>query len=63
MSGMGVRARESLSPENFEYLSNMHLIGVGEGRDVACSVAFLLADTGRWITGSTLFVDGGYTAR
>ena len=63
MSGMGVRARESLSPEHYEALANMHLIGVGEGRDVAYSVAFLLADTGKWITGSTLFVDGGYTVR
>jgi len=25
-------------------------------------VAFLLADTARWITGITLTVDGGYTA-
>ena len=32
-------------------------------RDVANAIAFLLADTGRWITGSVLAVDGGYTAQ
>jgi len=26
------------------------------------AIAFLLADTSRWITGTTLVVDGGYTA-
>ena len=35
------------------------MLGVGAGRDVANAVAFLLADTGRWITGTTLVVDGG----
>jgi len=39
-----------------------HPLGLGLPADVANSIAFLLADTGRWITGSVLTVDGGYTA-
>jgi NAD(P)-dependent dehydrogenase (short-subunit alcohol dehydrogenase family) len=39
-----------------------HPLGLGTPLDVAHSVAFLLADTARWITGSVLTVDGGYTA-
>ncbi|MGC1524227.1 MAG: SDR family oxidoreductase [Steroidobacteraceae bacterium] len=39
-----------------------HPLGLGAPLDVAHSIAFLLADTGRWITGSVLTVDGGYTA-
>jgi 3-oxoacyl-[acyl-carrier protein] reductase len=39
-----------------------HPLGLGEPLDVAHSVAFLLADTARWITGTVLTVDGGYTA-
>jgi NAD(P)-dependent dehydrogenase (short-subunit alcohol dehydrogenase family) len=39
-----------------------HPLGLGAPVDVAHSIAFLLADTGRWITGSVLTVDGGYTA-
>ncbi|MEE4239575.1 MAG: SDR family oxidoreductase [Anderseniella sp.] len=38
-----------------------HLLGLGKPQDVAHSVAFLLAETGRWITGSNLVVDGGYS--
>jgi len=40
-----------------------HPLGLGTPRDVAHAVAFLLAETGRWITGTTLVVDGGYTAQ
>jgi NAD(P)-dependent dehydrogenase (short-subunit alcohol dehydrogenase family) len=40
-----------------------HPLGLGRPDDVANGIAFLLADTGRWITGSVLTVDGGYTAQ
>jgi len=40
-----------------------HPLGFGEPGDIANAVAFLLADTGRWITGTVLVVDGGYLAR
>jgi NAD(P)-dependent dehydrogenase (short-subunit alcohol dehydrogenase family) len=40
-----------------------HPLGVGEPQDVARAVAFLLGDCARWITGTVLVVDGGYTAR
>jgi NAD(P)-dependent dehydrogenase (short-subunit alcohol dehydrogenase family) len=40
-----------------------HPLGFGEPEDVANAVAFLLADTGRWITGTVLVVDGGYLAQ
>lgn len=39
-----------------------HPLGLGEPEDVANAIAFLLADTGRWMTGSVMVVDGGYTA-
>jgi NAD(P)-dependent dehydrogenase (short-subunit alcohol dehydrogenase family) len=44
-------------------LARQHPLGLGSPRDVALAIAFLLADTGRWITGSIQFVDGGYTAQ
>jgi NAD(P)-dependent dehydrogenase (short-subunit alcohol dehydrogenase family) len=52
-----------MSPEQFEALEKDHPLGFGQPRDVANAAAFLLAETGRWITGSVLMVDGGYTAR
>jgi len=40
-----------------------HPLGFGEPEDVANAAAFLLADTGRWITGTVLVADGGYLAQ
>jgi NAD(P)-dependent dehydrogenase (short-subunit alcohol dehydrogenase family) len=40
-----------------------HPLGFGNPEDVANAAAFLCADTGRWITGTTLVVDGGYLAQ
>lgn len=44
-------------------VEEQHPLGFGLPDDVANAVAFLLADTGRWITGTALVVDGGYLAR
>lgn len=55
--------RELLSPEQFEALEKAHPLGFGTTRDGANAIAFLLAGTGRWITGSVLVVDGGYSAQ
>jgi NAD(P)-dependent dehydrogenase (short-subunit alcohol dehydrogenase family) len=52
----------SLTPQQFDAVKAMHPLGLGDPLDVAHAIAFLLADTGRWITGTTLAVDGGYTA-
>jgi NAD(P)-dependent dehydrogenase (short-subunit alcohol dehydrogenase family) len=57
------RFRDLFSAEQFQALERAHPLGFGAARDVAHAVAFLLADTGRWITGSTLAVDGGYSAQ
>lgn len=51
-----------LTDEQRATIEKMHPLGLGQPEDVANSIAFLLADTGRWITGTTLVVDGGYTA-
>ena len=54
--------REWLSSEQLAALEAQHPLGLGAPRDVAYAIAFLLADTSHWITGTTLVVDGGYTA-
>jgi 3-oxoacyl-[acyl-carrier protein] reductase len=54
--------KKKITEEDFERVRAMHPLGLGTTRDVANCIAFLLADTSRWITGSTVVVDGGYTA-
>jgi NAD(P)-dependent dehydrogenase (short-subunit alcohol dehydrogenase family) len=47
--------------ERFERFNPMP--GIPEPKDVAALVAFLASDEARWITGVTIALDGGYTAR
>ena len=52
----------NLSPEQVSAIEASHLLGIGEPEDIAGVVAFLQSQDARWITGSTLVVDGGLTA-
>jgi NAD(P)-dependent dehydrogenase (short-subunit alcohol dehydrogenase family) len=42
---------------------NRHLLGFGEPDDIAHAAAFLLGPAGRWVTGTSLIVDGGYLCK
>jgi NAD(P)-dependent dehydrogenase (short-subunit alcohol dehydrogenase family) len=52
-----------MSDESKAALERAHPLGLGEPDDVACAVAYLASPAARRVTGTTLFVDGGYTAR
>jgi NAD(P)-dependent dehydrogenase (short-subunit alcohol dehydrogenase family) len=52
----------SLDETSRNRVKEMHPLGFGKPRDVAHACAFLLAPTSRWITGSSLVIDGGYSA-
>ncbi|MFF7708711.1 SDR family oxidoreductase [Pseudomonas sp. NPDC007930] len=45
-----------------ENISNQHPLGLGKAEDIAYAVQYLLSPASRWITGTTLVIDGGYTA-
>lgn len=53
----------SFNSDYNETLNKLHPLGLGEADDVANSVAFLLSDMSKWITGSIMNVDGGFTAQ
>jgi NAD(P)-dependent dehydrogenase (short-subunit alcohol dehydrogenase family) len=47
-----------------EQLASLHPIGhLGESLDIANGILFLASDESKFMTGSELVIDGGYTAR
>lgn len=50
------------SEDQRRQIESSHPLGLGEPEDIANAAAFLVADASRWITGSVLVCDGGYTA-
>lgn len=47
-----------------EQLDSLHPIGhVGESMDIAYGVLYLVSDESKFVTGSELVIDGGYTSR
>jgi len=57
------RAAYARSAELLAAVADRHLLGLGKPDDVAHAASFLLSAKARWITGTNLVVDGGYTSR
>lgn len=51
------------APDYRARIEALHPLGLGRPEDVANAAAFLLGNAARWITGTVLVVDGGYTAQ
>lgn len=54
--------REKLGEELFEQnIVSSHPLGLGTPNDIAYAAIYLLSDASRWVTGSSLIIDGGYS--
>lgn len=60
---MVANAYYSQDEEMLNRIKSLHPLGLGKPEDVAHAAAFLLSAGARWITGTSLVVDGGYLAR
>ena len=60
---MSKNAVYSKDEESLARIKSYHPLGLGKAEDVASTCLFLLSDEARWITGTNICVDGGYTAR
>jgi NAD(P)-dependent dehydrogenase (short-subunit alcohol dehydrogenase family) len=55
--------RNMTSDDNSNNQLNRQLLGLGTPLDVANAVAYLLSDASKFITGTSLIIDGGYLAQ
>lgn len=62
-SPMHRRLCQNMTMEAIDTYAGRHLFGFGRAEDIAQAAMFLLGDTSRWITGSCMTVDGGFSAR
>jgi len=53
---------ENLPEESKKSIINMHPLGLGRPEDIAYACTYLLSDFAKWVTGTNLIVDGGYSA-
>ncbi len=60
---MSAASPYSKSSDALDHIRSLHPLGLGKPEDVAAACVYLLSDAARWVTGSNLMVDGGYTAR
>ena len=52
-----------LGEESKITIINAHPLGTGTTSDVANACIYLLSDASKWITGTNLIIDGGYSAK
>lgn len=58
---MSQKLFSKIEDENIQRIRQMHPLDIGEVEDVVPTIAFLLSDHSKWITGQNLIVDGGYS--
>jgi NAD(P)-dependent dehydrogenase (short-subunit alcohol dehydrogenase family) len=52
----------SMTDEAKKKIIDMHPLGLGKPEDIANLCMFLLSDSSKWITGTNMVIDGGYSA-
>jgi NAD(P)-dependent dehydrogenase (short-subunit alcohol dehydrogenase family) len=52
-----------LNKEDIDKIYDRHPLGLGSAEDVANGCVYLLSDASKWITGTNLIIDGGYSAK
>jgi NAD(P)-dependent dehydrogenase (short-subunit alcohol dehydrogenase family) len=60
---MTIEMRKNLNDQNLKDIFDMHPLGYGNPSDVANGCIYLLSDASKWVTGTNLIIDGGYSAK
>lgn len=62
-TGLSDGIRAAVGPEAWARIEADHPLGIGAAEDIAQAALYLLSPASRWVVGSTLVIDGGYTAQ
>lgn len=54
---------DNIGEEASQEIVKKHPLGIGDPEDIANACIFLLSDAAKWVTGSNLVIDGGYSAQ
>ena len=54
---------ENIPAESKQEIEKMHPLGFGKPDDVANACIYLLSNASKWVTGTNLILDGGYSAQ
>lgn len=57
------RSFNKMTAVEIDSIKAAHPLGLGKPEDVSALVCFLLSDHSRWITGTNIVIDGGYSTR
>jgi len=60
-TNMSKQIERNLTEEQYRLVKEKHLLGIGKPEDIAYSIGYLLSPASRWVTGTNLIIDGGYT--
>ncbi|PTP03442.1 short-chain dehydrogenase [Vibrio splendidus] len=60
---MAIEFSKTLTAEQNQRIHDKHPLGLGSPEDVANAALYLASGLSRWVTGTTLYVDGGYSAQ
>jgi NAD(P)-dependent dehydrogenase (short-subunit alcohol dehydrogenase family) len=60
---MGNQINHNFDADYDEHIKSLHPLGWGEPNDIAAGIAYLLSDMSKWVTGTIMSIDGGFTAQ
>lgn len=62
-SPMHARIAARGTPDTMDAYARRHPLGFGKSEDIANMAVYLMSDAGKWITGTSITLDGGYSCR
>ncbi|HVD98339.1 MAG TPA: SDR family oxidoreductase [Cytophagaceae bacterium] len=60
---MATELFSKISEESKNEILKLHPLGIGKPEDVSWACIYLLSEASRWVTGTNLIIDGGYSAK